>query len=195
MTEQRLLLRRVDVVLSARTVSIGEAILVRISLWGLLVFVFSLRLSETGSEQFPAADVWRTESSARTVNRRFYAQRSNQKCYTELPVVVHMSWNVFTQGLYQFPHPTFRSSLSLMVVWSGSHRESTSAPGTSPPSSCTWCLWKVCISHRTCPVGSPSALMRDKKNKTAVKLVLTWNGMAAQTEDALWAWSTKALCV
>lgn len=85
------------------------------------------------------------------------------------------------------PSP-IRSPLSLMVVWSGSHSAVVfmSAPGTCQPSSCTWCLWTVYISHRTCPVDSPSALWRDKNtNNLSIHTVwcetntgtnIKWNG-------------------
>lgn len=63
---------------------------------------------------------------------------------------------------------------SLMVVWSSSHRAAVfmSAPGTCLPSSCTWCLWKVYISHHTCPVGSPSALLGDENTSDLVVVVV-----------------------
>lgn len=73
------------------------------------------------------------------------------------------SWNVYTQGMYKLSpsdHPS-------VWCWAGPGLPevgccSTSEPGTSQPWSCTWCLWKVCTSHRTCPAGSPSGLWRDR---------------------------------
>lgn len=76
--------------------------------------------------------------------------------------ICEKSWNAYTQGMYQLPTPPH--PLSLVVVWSCGHRAAVfmSAPGTCQPSSCTWCLWKVCTSHRTCPVDSPSALLKHR---------------------------------
>lgn len=73
------------------------------------------------------------------------------------------------------PSP-IRSPLSLVVVWSGSHSAVVfmSAPGTCQPSSCTWCLWTVYISHRTCPVDSPSALSRDKNTNNLSIHTFSW---------------------
>lgn len=110
-------------------------------------------------------------------NSGFYVRWSFLNCYKEPPIFVVKSWNAYTQGMYQLPFP-ITSPLSLMVVWSGSHRAVVfmSEPGTCQPLSCTWCLWKVCTSRRTCPVDSPSALLKDENNNYfSIQLVLLDN--------------------
>lgn len=91
----------------------------------------------------------------------FCGKWSIPNCYKQPPIRVEMHIH---RECTDSPSPS--TAVSLVMVWSGSHRATVfmSGPGTFQPSSCTWCLWKVYTSHRTCPADSPSALLNTTIN-------------------------------
>lgn len=119
------------------------------------------------------------------LNRGLYVQWSILNCYKEPPIFVGQSWKCIYTGNVPTPFSPIRSPLSLMVVWSSSHWVVVfmSAPGTFQPSSCTWCLWKVYTSHRTCPVDSPSTLLMNTNNSS---IHIVWCA-----HNLLWWYSTR----